>query len=302
MTPRHQNAFTLIELLTVIGIIAILISIVIAVIPAIRKASQVTSSRALINALQAAVDQYQSDHQAYPGPLTDDQILTGVGLPGGLTNVTMSENMTLGLLGGLRGNGSGGLMYSSQQLGKGAINLSPITPGVPHPYLNADAKKGNLSSGGAAFKDSSGRASSDSVIPEFIDAFAEPLPILYLRAIPAAPGIMSDATTPSSGKRYQYDLRQILGYTSSSIGAPTSSISHGLRTLGNSTGIPLTVDSSAPNEALRYFRQPGVIAVSPNSNATGTPRQKDRYILISAGRDRIYGTADDITNFGSLTD
>ena len=30
------------------------------------------------------------------------------------------------------------------------------------------------------------------------------------------------------------------------------------------------------------------------------PRQKDSYILISPGADRVYGTADDITNFGDV--
>jgi hypothetical protein len=35
-------------------------------------------------------------------------------------------------------------------------------------------------------------------------------------------------------------------------------------------------------------------------NATGTPRAKDEFILISAGKDRTYGTSDDITSFGDV--
>ena len=41
---------------------------------------------------------------------------------------------------------------------------------------------------------------------------------------------------------------------------------------------------------------------SPSGGSTSQPaaRQADRYVLISAGPDRIYGTADDVTNFGSV--
>jgi hypothetical protein len=55
--------------------------------------------------------------------------------------------------------------------------------------------------------------------------------------------------------------------------------------------------------------QPGYVS-SPNTynnqqnadliNATGTPRAKDEFIIITAGRDRIYGTSDDITSFGDV--
>ena len=45
-----------------------------------------------------------------------------------------------------------------------------------------------------------------------------------------------------------------------------------------------------PYDAYPYFENPSM----PN-----TPRQKDGYVLISAGTDRVYGTPDDITNFGS---
>jgi len=46
-----------------------------------------------------------------------------------------------------------------------------------------------------------------------------------------------------------------------------------------------------PYDAFPYFQNPS----TPN-----TPRQKDSYILISAGADRVYGTSDDICNFGDV--
>jgi hypothetical protein len=46
-----------------------------------------------------------------------------------------------------------------------------------------------------------------------------------------------------------------------------------------------------PADAYPYFTNPAI----PNS-----PRQKDGYLLISAGKDRVYGTADDILSSGTV--
>jgi hypothetical protein len=40
------------------------------------------------------------------------------------------------------------------------------------------------------------------------------------------------------------------------------------------------------------------LSTTPPGNQVA--REKDKYILISAGPDRVYGTDDDITNFGSV--
>jgi|GEM_PF-745671 len=73
------------------------------------------------------------------------------------------------------------------------------------------------------------------------------------------------------------------------------------------TGMDKPVPTNTPDNAGEYFLNagivPGNIAGPPKNdyiNATGSPRNKDGFILISAGRDRVYGTADDITNFGDV--
>ena len=80
-------------------------------------------------------------------------------------------------------------------------------------------------------------------------------------------------------------------YTASQIGGKP----HGLKTIENEDNIPNGL-GSGPADALRYLRQPDTL---PNTNKEGQPRQKNRFILISAGPDRVYGTADDITSFGN---
>ena len=65
-----------------------------------------------------------------------------------------------------------------------------------------------------------------------------------------------------------------------------------------------TNTSALGANAFAYLRDPNTPAlqsdnVTATTNATAHPRQKDGFILISAGPDGIYGTADDIIYPGS---
>jgi type II secretory pathway pseudopilin PulG len=297
----------LVELLVSIGVIAVLLGILFTLVPRIQKAARRTQTQQHLNVLQHAVEQYYLDFRAYPGPFPDKELVTGtltVDKVPGPNKPTMSENLVLGLLGGLvvRANR---VEYAPDRIGAGALNLSASTASTAKPYVDMTAARSMLSASDAPFKDSIGRTALDTVIPEFIDQFHEPLPILYARARPGASGILSDATTPGAGKFYQYDLRQLTPYTSSQIGL-AGAAAHGLRELGPDDPIPhAAVDAKVPAKGLQYFRQPqsdpNDPAVFKNlKNAEGTPRQRDRYVLISAGPDRVYGTADDITSFGDV--
>ncbi len=52
-------------------------------------------------------------------------------------------------------------------------------------------------------------------------------------------------------------------------------------------------DKSAPNYTYPFDFRAALV-----SSSAAEARQKDRYVIISAGVDRIYGTRDDLTNFG----
>jgi hypothetical protein len=151
------------------------------------------------------------------------------------------------------------------------------------------------------------------------------------------PVIIDDLTTPTTPRVAQYTLSQIASYTqsfqgggtwptnmtidtttpvaggSSSIGTSKSSRGyyyngtpatvviayHGLRTVtknliasGEKTPANTTLKYQYPYDAYPYFLN------DPSSNQ---PKARDSYILISAGPDSTYGTADDITSFGSVT-
>ncbi len=301
--------------MVVVGIIAILISILIPVIGRVRQAAYAANSLATVNQIRSAIDVYYSDHRAYPGPFSNDQIINGVtisptigyGTNAGNKFVTMTENLTLGLLGGLIPNNSAPYCtYLPANIGKGPMQLVATNQAMANSYLAQASTLGILSA--SPYADQGGTNANGTNIPVFIDNFPDPMPILYMRARAGAPGIISPDPSPPAvvtSANYQFDLAQITPYTKVKLDGKI----HGLQIVGTSgTSYGWSVDLNKvkdvpPLDALPYLRDQ-TRDTSGNylgtNDYTGTPRQHDAYLLISAGIDRIYGTFDDICNFGSV--
>jgi prepilin-type N-terminal cleavage/methylation domain-containing protein len=344
---RRRSAFTLVEMLVVIGIIAVLLGILFPVINSARKSAWDANTRSLLQSLEAVINTYQADFNAWPGIMSNSFIEAGnqttfgandqrvysdatIGPAlGGLTHlvdgrITMAENLVLSLVGGL-----GSRLAPSQNeewfdpklVGGGARTFNPIRPGSSKAYWTG----GDLSAG--KFADSAGPA-FDSVIPEFIDRYPLPLPVLYLRAgyptNTTAVGSDTDLANSiivagASGGVATYGTAQFISYvgngtdgrqigegielpasrykatganagTYSVMGNRVTNGYHGLRTIAASRD-SFDATTFYPYDAYTYFKNP----------ANGKPRGEGRYLLISAGRDRVYGTDDDITNFGKVT-
>src|SRR5689334_3166997 len=64
---RRGGGFTLVELLVVIGIIAILVGILIPVVSRVRTQAQVTATNARMVQISSAIQAYFMEWQAYPG-------------------------------------------------------------------------------------------------------------------------------------------------------------------------------------------------------------------------------------------
>lgn len=352
---RPAGGFTLAELLVVIGIIALLVSILVPVVGSVRIRGQTADTASLIRAIDAACQTYYSDHQAWPGPLSNDQLgVAPAAAPpavragtddffrlGTLNDtvssdpeygVTGTENLVLGLLGGLvevdvdsDPTTAPEVQYDPAAFGRGPVKLGGRSPGGYSPYFDAaepsarmkyvDAEEAVRARVPPAEGLQWGRFSdgvvvaSDSIIPEFVDRYSDPMPILYFRSQPAA----RDAPVADYGAEPVFDLNQIVGYVREQppaetdpndppdyIGIGRQSLSethaanmryHGLLPDGE---LPIpggTMDQNLrPFAAEHYLRSP---------NGTGA-RQADRYGLVSAGPDRVYGTKDDLTNFGAV--
>jgi prepilin-type N-terminal cleavage/methylation domain-containing protein len=357
--PRRPG-FTLVELLVVMGVIAILLGLLFPVVGTIRKRAYDTNTQAWLRTMEGAIEAYYSDTKGWPGVMSNAEIEADiqptvnwaftsppVGLPpitnfstsgpingassigGRNRRISMSENLTLSLMGGFRilPTSPATFTFTTSAVGQGAVSQNPLRPSSLRSYLNL----GDSLSGGM-FKDESftppleGDGSAfDTVIPEFVDRFPAPLPILYLRA-----GYAPDTTiiSPSNTNNRvivegpannvaAYSLRQILPYVgdgnirisdigenreirvsqyrgSSTYNVSNTSVTngwHGIRSVNGPLITTFDQQTFYPYDAYTYFRNP------TNNRARGD----GRFLLISAGRDRVYGTEDDITNFGRVS-
>ena len=365
--PPRRAAFSLVELLVVIGIIALLAGILFPTISKVRSSAQEADSRAVLNQIDQACQAYYTDFKAYPGPLSNamldavDQTFTSsqdasivdsptgtvalntnlatlgtsttattfgpIALVGSTTGgrVTGSENLVLGLCGGLAINRMSPTVYryyfDPSAIGQGPANFNPIRPSRSTAYLQPT----NLSKG--RILDESGTATGvDSIIPEFVDRFATPMPILYMRSRGLGGTSTSAVETlvvNNAAVASDYNIIEIQPYTSYRTGSGgtlkpsdyvnatfSASSPHGLqlanplRTIDKGNKIN-NVQYQYPYDAYDYLVDPASYDRSQTTlSAAGyggkRVRKKDSYVLISAGKDRIYGTADDVTNFGSV--
>jgi type II secretory pathway pseudopilin PulG len=382
---RHSafySAFTLAELLVVIGIIIILVGILLPVISKIRYAAYNADTQNEISQISNACSAYYSTYHAYPGPFSNDDIGGGLartngyqgsgstasagpatltyyyfnGAPTQISNfpwaVTGAENLVLGLMGGLReaviSTGpppTYALAFAPQEVGLGPLSLNANNPSRTPSFFSTGSnylmwcqtnssgqtiqttgayQSATGSFTGTAFTDPAGTAAFDCPIPVFVDRFPAPgpLPILYLRARTGGKGVVWDNITGNGSydfygnepADYQYDLRDIYPYTWSHVGLPVAtgsntSVTHNLigigPTLSGSVAKTTALNSTGPNGVANgwlYLANQSIPPTNTNDpNYFGRPRAVDQFILISAGPDGIYGTPDDITSFGSVS-
>jgi len=311
-TPVRRG-FTLIELLVVIGIIVLLMSILLPVAGRVRVQAQSTRTWATLAGIAGAIERYYNDEKTYPGLFTNQQLAAGVTTlkflpmapPGAGTELTGTENMVASLAGGIEPDPAGTtgapdrvILDSNTTIGKGPMNFSPsviyrtrrgayIETGSSlfpsQPFLASGYVGGNADMIG---RPPTAAANKDTGFPEFYDNYSSPRPIIYLRANVGATGDMcttNKSPVQSATRFYKYSIFEFNYYKRAAIGYFT----------GDFNFNP-AVNPDNYNNQYEYLGSPSTYdGTSAASRLASPPRGQDKYILISAGADGIFGTRDD---------
>ncbi len=100
--PHRRRAFTVIEVLVVVGIIALLVGILLVALGTARQSALKGETRAVLNQFASAAQQFQLEHGRYPGVIPDRVLANDTSGADGGPQISNMENALLDLMGGYR--------------------------------------------------------------------------------------------------------------------------------------------------------------------------------------------------------
>jgi len=328
-----RRGFTLVELMTVVAIIVLLISVLVPALSSARVQAKRTVTAGLIKALDSGCEMFRSDFKRYPqsrGPNpfddpADDILLMGFQWLGlqlvgpdtrGIVDWTdPSNNTTLDddkAINNVDWEDWYSLAPSRDYGRKGpyaALDGDSIQSLATYTAVKADCTEPPVElTAGASVN------WTNEKMPFFIDSFNNP--VLYYRAnvrvdAPFTTGD-PDSTfvvgrydqtdngyitgTPGVDGRYAAVIGSHRGWDLTGTSFGSSDFAHKLGALGYDVANPQTF----PNDkTFASFIVNGKVLDNTFNAGLGRvePYKPDSFILITAGEDGVYGTADDITNF-----
>jgi prepilin-type N-terminal cleavage/methylation domain-containing protein len=288
---RNKKGFTLVELLTVLAVITILVGLLVPSMTMIRRTAKEAKQKAMLTAIEAALTTFRNDYGDYP-PSEVQYRNPGLRLDGCGGAQKLAEAMFGQDLQGfhpetnwLAGSPAYGLPRPSvanlQQRKNHYLDLSKTDVfRVGDVYARAMTTSFPLAPGSYVICDVFGKEKIGMRDGTLAKAG---VPILYYRANPSSriyDGVAAGVPEEVQNLIYNYTDNHDIVVSQGLL----DGTHHPLEQIGVFYGSP-------PAYPLGYIEDPRV--------ANRWPYRPDSYLLITAGADGIYGTADDICNFGN---
>jgi type II secretory pathway pseudopilin PulG len=292
------RSFSITELLVVIGIIALLVSLLLVALGGVRTRALATQTTLIMDEFAKACETFQLDHRRYPGVIPEDSLLR----PDNSTNGTLSgtENALLELMGGYitndhpaytsdpNYNGVPNVYAFSYDGGRYQIKVRPDLMGQG-PTINGKTFGSYFAPDARSLRRTLrqnrqaniGDIAKTSIIPDLIDGWGQP--IIYLRQARPIGQLVGEGASVGTSQFFRvpadsYLLSDALG----ELGLNQT------RTNQNQNYSVLNVmdnDTRLKNLA-QIIRHPGLGNPAAADALNGTPR--GAFILISAGPDGIF--------------
>ncbi len=321
----RREGFTLVELLTVIGIISLLISILLPSLSRARDQARKLRVQAQVSAIEKGLEMFQNDFKSYPdsgyGP---DKIKWSVTWsnpqqpqPPNGEYMTGAHWLARALTGHdfLGVDNKGVMLQRLNTTSPDFVDLDAFRSDTTPPGVYSDRKGTYIDAPVFARDDDQTKfqnVSTGIYQPNgrllVIDGYN--FPILYYRANPRARAPFQEADSVVNGVFNQGDNAMITGgkYKQGSTVTPQDSwdfagtgFQHGIGWFGNAGGVTVQNIHETPPNANPPYKGRGfadyVHDENPHESGNILKAQlSETFLLISAGKDGIYGTDDDVTN------
>ena len=303
---RPQRAFTLVELLVVIGIIGLLVGLLLPALGKVLARSKATATQGTMEEFAKACDAYFQEFSEYPAAVPEEVLYAGLDGDAALPRITAAENALLALMGGTR------VPSDSDYLNYGGVEITwPATPNTPAftirintakmgegPFKNGRKYDAFYAPKGREFGRAQGQLygngfTADNDIPDLLDAWGAP--IAFVKQQRSVGPLVPRAANATAAPRGQFERSGMLGYVGSTVlgDAAVDQTSTESGSVLNVASVAGAAGAIGRNLTFGQLIRHAALNAAATATATDSERvwagnARGKYFLFSPGPDGVY--------------